>query len=286
MSGLRYCLDDRWLAPGEAALTPASGVIASGAGWFETLRVESGRPMFESAHLERLEKSIARAYGAERGTAEAEFAGHAARRCIGTMSSAFRQYTSGRLRLLLSRDENRGSSDAGAWQALGEWSEHRSSETSLTQGIDVVIASFAHPGLGFLGKSASYHWSLAAREEALARGASEALLLRDGQVIEGATGAIAWRESGRWFVHESPAALQSVTVQALRRAGVVLESGSLPSEKLDPACKVPIEGLILVSALRLAVAIRRCEHHALPEATQTAAQWRQTLLELHAKDGL
>lgn len=277
---LRYCLDGRWLAAGEAAFAPSSSLVSSGEGWFETLRVEAGRPMFLPQHLERLSNSVSQF----RGPDQAPLALRAARRCLQRMASKFSEHESGRLRLILACDDSRTESETGAWQALGEWSEHRSSASSIEQGIDIVIASFAHPGLGHLGKSASYHWSLRARQEALARGASEALLVRDGIIMEGATGAIAWQSKGRWFVHESSEVLKSVTLDALRRAGVSLESGTLPVAALDPDSSGFVEGLILISALRLAMAIRSCDGRALPSAVAEAARWRTALLELHARE--
>jgi branched-subunit amino acid aminotransferase/4-amino-4-deoxychorismate lyase len=186
---------------------------------------------------------------------------------------------SGRLRLLLALD-----AEGDAWQALGEWGPHRSSAVSLDSGIDSVMASFPHPGLGHLGKSASYHWSIAARREALARGAGEALLARDGRVLEGSTGAIVWRQDGRWWTEASDAVLASVTLAELRAAGVEIAEGTLSVAKLagDAA---PVEGLVLVSALRLAVAIRKVEGQAvlLDAALAAAAEWRALLLARHAQ---
>lgn len=275
-----YCLDGRWLSTGELAFAPSSRLVASGEGWFETLRVESGRPMFWRPHLDRLTDSIAKFCGAD----QVDPARYAAQHCLAAMTSKFSDYPSGRLRLVLARDDSRLDTHAGGWQALGEWSEHRSSVASLEQGLDVVIASFAHPGLGRFGKSTSYHWSLAARQEALARGASEALLVRDGEMKEGATGAIAWQSNGRWFVHESSDVLESVTLDALRRAGIQIESGTLSVDRLEPASPTRIEGLILISALRLAMAIRSCDGRALPSAVTEAERWRAALLELHARE--
>lgn len=280
VSSLRYCLDGRWLEPGEPVFSPSTSLVASGEGWFETLRVESRQPMFEAQHLERLSASISQFCGAD----QAAPARRAASRCLAAMQSKFSEFPSGRLRLLLSRDDRRQEAEVGGWQALGEWSEHRSSTASLEQGIDVVKASFAHPGLGHLGKSTSYHWSLAARQEAQARGASEALFVRDGQIVEGATGAIAWQLQGRWFVHESAEVLKSVTLDALRRAGVSLEAGSLPIDRLHPESPTRVEGLILISALRLAMAIRRCDDWMIPSAVAEAARWRAALLGLHARE--
>jgi len=280
VSSLRYCLDGRWLSPGEPAFASSSSLVSSGEGWFETLRVESGRPMFLRQHLERLSGSVSQFHG----TDQAKCALRAAERGLDAMSSTLSEYPTGRLRLIVARDLARVDHDTGGWQALGEWSEHRSSAASLEYGLDVIIASSAHPGLGSLGKSVSYHWSLVARQEALARGASEALLVRDGQIMEGATGAIAWRSKGRWFVHESSDVLKSVTLDALRRAGLPLESGSLPVSALDPDSPGRVEGLMLISALRLAMAIRSCDGRTVPTDVAEAARWRRALLELHAKE--
>jgi branched-subunit amino acid aminotransferase/4-amino-4-deoxychorismate lyase len=188
------------------------------------------------------------------------------------------------LRVLLALD-----AASECWQALGEWGPHVSSAASLDAGLAAVIASFPHPGLGVLGKSASYHWSVAARREALARGAGEALLAREGRVIEGSTGALVWHRDGRWFSSDSPAVLPSVTLAALRAAGVAVEPGELPVEALRsdasrPSSSGPVQGLVLVSALRLAVAIRACDGDTLPTALSlaAAADWRSRLLARHA----
>jgi branched-subunit amino acid aminotransferase/4-amino-4-deoxychorismate lyase len=297
---IRYCLDGRWLAAGEPAFGPTSGLVAAGEGWFETLRVEGGHPMFLEAHLARLSRSVEAALGAE----AAAGAVAAARRCLAAMRPAFGDFPSGRLRVLLALD-----AASECWQTLGEWGPHVSSAASLDAGLAAVIASFPHPGLGVLGKSASYHWSVAARREALSRGAGEALLARDGRVLEGSTGALVWHRDGRWFSSDSPAVLPSVTLAALRAAGVAVEPGELPLEALRsgasravssrpsssrpsssrpsssrPSSSGPVQGLVLVSALRLAVAIRACDGETLPTALSlaAAADWRSRLLARHA----
>jgi branched-subunit amino acid aminotransferase/4-amino-4-deoxychorismate lyase len=271
---IRYCLDGRWLAPGEAAFAPTSGLVMAGEGWFETLRVEGGRPMFLEAHLARLERSVATGLG----DTQAEHALHTAHRCLAAMQASFSEFPIGRLRLLLALDQ------AGeAWQALGEWGPHASSPASLADGIGAVTASFPHPGLGRLGKSASYHWSIAARREALARGAGEALFLRDGRLMEGSTGALVWRCAGLWCTDDSDAVLPSVTLAALRGCGVAIGSDGLRADSLTSGGV--IEGLVLVSALRLAVAIREVDGRALPTAASLAAatEWREALLATHAR---
>jgi branched-subunit amino acid aminotransferase/4-amino-4-deoxychorismate lyase len=230
--------------------------------------------MFLEAHLVRLERSVATGLG----DAQAEHALHTAHRCLAAMQASFSEFPIGRLRLLLALDQ------AGeAWQALGEWGPHASSPASLADGIGAVTASFPHPGLGRLGKSASYHWSIAARREALARGAGEALFLRDGRLMEGSTGALVWRCAGLWCTDDSDAVLPSVTLAALRGCGVAIGSDGLRADSLTSGGV--IEGLVLVSALRLAVAIREVDGRALPTAASLAAatEWREALLATHAR---
>jgi hypothetical protein len=129
---IRYCLDGRWLAPGEAAFAPTSGLVMAGEGWFETLRVEGGRPMFLEAHLARLERSVATGLG----DAQAEHALQTAHRCLAAMQASFSEFPIGRLRLLLALD-----AVGEAWQALGEWGPHASSPASLTDGIGALDGS-------------------------------------------------------------------------------------------------------------------------------------------------
>ncbi|MFM7625781.1 MAG: hypothetical protein ACKO7G_04805, partial [Gammaproteobacteria bacterium] len=83
----------------------------------------------------------------------------------------------------------------------------------------------------------------------------------------------------------SDAVLPSVTLAALRDCGVAIGSGELRSESLS--ADGAIEGLVLVSALRLAVAIREVDGRALPTAASltAAAQWRAALLAAHAGVG-
>ncbi len=231
--------------------------------------------MFVDHHLERLGRSVAGGLG----DAHAAGALRTARQCVAAMRSAFAGRPRGRLRVLLALDA------AGErWQALGEWGLLRSQPDSLATGIAAITASLAHPGLGVLGKSASYHWSMAARNEALARGAGEALLARDGRLLEGATGALVWRQGGGWFASGSPEVLPSVTLAQLREMGTPIGTGDLSMDALSAGASDPVEGLVLVSALRLAVAIREIDGRTLPvtAAQEAAAQWRDRLLARHA----
>jgi len=226
------------------------------------------------AHLDRLSRSVASGFGPE----AAESASFSAQRCVETMKPVFDEFPCGRLRLLLALD-----AADDHWQALGEWGPHIPSPSSLEAGVAAVTASFPHPGLGSLGKSASYHWSIVARREALAQGAGEALLVRDGCLLEGATSALVWCRGGRWSSSDSPAVLPSVTLATLRETGVAIDAGELRSDVLKPGVAAPIEGLVLLSALRLAVAVSSVDGTVLPtgRSLRVAAEWRAKLLAHH-----
>ena len=68
MSGTRFLLDGRAVAAADAVLGAETGLVRSGEGWFETLRGEQGRWMFEGEHLARMSASIAAA-GLDAGAA-------------------------------------------------------------------------------------------------------------------------------------------------------------------------------------------------------------------------
>ena len=68
MSGTRFLLDGRAVAAADAVLGAETGLVRSGEGWFETLRGEQGRWMFEGEHLARMSASVAAA-GLDAGAA-------------------------------------------------------------------------------------------------------------------------------------------------------------------------------------------------------------------------
>jgi hypothetical protein len=112
MSGPRFLLDGRAVAAADAVLGAETGLVRSGEGWFETLRCEQGRWMFEGEHLARMEASVAAA-GLDAGAAL-----QAARATLQAASSDAAR--TARLRLLVTPSP---AVDAG-WQALGELADY------------------------------------------------------------------------------------------------------------------------------------------------------------------
>lgn len=266
MSGIRFLLDGRAVAAADAVLGAETGLVRSGEGWFETLRGEQGRWMFEAAHLARMSASVAAA-GLDAGAAL-----QAARATL--QAAAIDGANPVRLRLLVTPSP---ASESG-WQSLGELSDYAPPEPRYTSGIAICSAASEHPGLGQLGKSASYHWSQFAQREAERAGADEALFWRAGAVAECARSTLLWREGGRWWTPDAGGLLESVTLAALEAGGLEVARGSLDASRLA-AC----EGLVLVSALRLAAPVRLLDGRALPLLADEAAALRALLMSLHER---
>jgi len=266
MSGLRFLLDGRPVAAADAVLGAETGLVRSGEGWFETLRGEQGRWMFEGEHLSRMSASVAAA-GLDAGAAL-----QAARATLAATSIDGSNPV--RLRLLVTPSPARES----GWQSVGELSDYAPLEAHFASGMVLRSAASEHPGLGLLGKSASYHWSQFAQREAERAGADEALFWRAGAVAECARSTLLWREGDRWWTPDAGGLLESVTLAALEAGGLEVARGSLDGSRLA-AC----EGLVLVSALRLAAPVRSLDGRALPLLADEAAALRALLLSLHER---
>lgn len=266
MSGIRFLLDGRPVAAADAVLGAETGLVRSGEGWFETLRAEQGRWMFEGEHLARMEASVAAA------GLDANAALQAARATL--QAASIDAARPARLRLLVTPSP-RG---AAGWQALGELADYTPPEVHYRSGLALRSAASEHPGLGLLGKSASYHWSQFAQREAERAGADEALFWWHGTVAECARSTLLWREGSRWWRPDVRGLLASVTLAALEAAGLEVARGSLDASRLA-AC----EGLVLVSALRLAAPVRSLDGRELPLLGDEAAALRALLLAQHER---
>jgi hypothetical protein len=74
-----------------------------------------------------------------------------------------------------------------------------------------------------------------------------------------------------------------VTLATLRETGIAIDAGELRSDDLKLGAAAPIEGLVLVSSLRLAVAVGSVDGTVLPtgRSLRVAAEWRAKLLAHH-----
>ena len=259
----QHWLDGIPLADGRIALSAESPLLQAGEGWFETLRIEGGRPLQLEAHLDRLLAAVVTAGLAASIRASLDHA-------LAPALAAAAGYEHGRLRItLLPR-----AIFTDPPEVLVSLAPYAPPVLGYSRGLVVITTRLSHPRLGLLGKSLSYHWSQAARREAQARGADEALFAVDGGWLEASTASLLWPTSGGWRTTSGCAGtLDSVTLEALRRTGLAID----PCEWADRA-DILQGGLLLVSSLRLVVSVREIDGEGLPDLTRTAAKMRERLL--------
>jgi branched-chain amino acid aminotransferase/para-aminobenzoate synthetase component 1 len=232
-----------------------------GDGFFETLRVEDGRPQFLQEHLARLRASasafripfpedlpwderlgrLLAANGLERGLA--------------------------RVKILLSR---------GAAPALGLpgdtrptvviWAQPYSPPGPQEYARGWNLATFPERRTTFTGKhkSLNYLFYLAARQYALDRGANEALILEaDGLVSEGAATSLVYTRDGSFYTPQAPSALPGVTLEVLGRG---LARRGLALTYLPTALSqiAQTEGLWLTNSLMGIMPVSSLDGRALP----------------------
>lgn len=265
----QYWLNGLPMEDGRLAIEAESPVLLAGAGWFETVRIEGGLPLHYDLHMQRL---CTAAIGAGLGASLRESLGQA----LAPALAAAGVFPHARLRItLMPRPVFADPPDV-----LVSLAAFTPPVTAYAEGVSVVTTRVVHPGLGRLGKSLSYHWSLAARQEAQARGADEAVFANHEGWLEASTASLLWREAGGWCSTSGCAGtLASVTIGALRRSGLVIKARELAKRQ-----DIHQGGLLLVSALRLVVAVRQIDDHTLPDLTATATELRERLLAAHASD--
>lgn len=264
-SSAQYWLDGRALSGPSLTLHPESPSLRSGEGWFETVRVHAGRALRLEAHLHRLIDS-ALVWGDDR----ARLVGLLERAMTPVWSAITAQECACLRFTLLPAVETHQSP-----QVLVALSSYEEPSRLYQQGARVITSKIRHPGLGILGKSLSYHWSTFARREAAQVGADEALLGDEHGLLEASTASLLWLENGHWCsTSGQQGTLRSVTIEALRQSGLTIESRrSMASQK------VQTEGLLLVSALRLVVAVTTLDGVSLPDQVHCAQRLRERLLD-------
>ena len=248
-------LNDDLLPVGEARVSVMDRGFLYGDGFFESMRVEGGRPQFLREHLARLaascqafrlpfpegfpwEERIARLLAVNRLTA-----GPAA------------------LKILLSRG---AAPELGLPRAarptLVIYARTYHPPAAAEYAAGWPAATFPEGRSTFMGghKSLSYLFYLAARQYALERGAKEAVILEaDGAVSEGAATSLVYFRGGNYYAPRSRSALPGVTLavlaRALARRGERLEWVPTSPSRLREAEAVwlanSLMGLMPVSAL-------------------------------------
>lgn len=236
-----------------ASLAPAMRV---GDGVFRTMRVHRQRVLWLEDHLEALRASV--------DTAGYDRAGYTLRldRTLATVHEALPDV--GVVRLFATpRGDNFGRSlltPLSVW-ALVDPKLPVPDAAGYARGVIVGDSPVPHPGLGAYGKTCGYAWARTAMRLAYRARIDDALLLRDGAVVEAATAAVVWREGDAWHgVPATSGALPSVTRE--RFAGVV---GGLREAAPTPVRLRDADQVALLSSLRLAIGVRRYGEREWPQ---------------------
>jgi branched-chain amino acid aminotransferase/para-aminobenzoate synthetase component 1 len=261
-----------WLNDGLVPLSQARVSVEDrgflyGDGFFETLRVEDGRPLFLEEHLERLDAS-ARAFNIsfpEKIRWEA--------RLVQLLEANDLRHGVAAVKILLTRGEAGGLGlPEASSPTLVMWARTYSppSPEEYAAGWPVVI--FPERRTTFIGahKSLNYLFYLAARQYALDRGAREALVLEaEGLVSEGAATSLILAQGDRVATPAAPSALPGVTVavlaQGLQRQGKNLEWVPLNPSRLEEA-----DGLWLANSLMGLMPVSSLDGRALPLSQETS----------------
>ncbi len=272
-----------WLNEGLVPLSRARVSVEDrgflyGDGFFETLRVEDGRPLFLEEHIERLRAS-ARAFNIsfpKETTWEA---------CLSQLLEANGlQQGLAAVKILLTRGQADGLGlPAASSPTLVVWARRYTppGPEEYTAGWPVEV--FPERRTIFIGghKSLNYLFYLAARQYALDKGAREALVLEaDGLVSEGAaTSLVVFRDS-RYVTPAAASALPGVTMavltRALQRHGKKLERVPLHLSDLKEA-----DGLWLANSLMGLMPVSSLAKKPLPLAPE-ATRFIKTCLDREA----
>lgn len=223
----------------------------------ETLRIADGRVLRAGAHAARMLEAAQR-----RGVAE---------RVLGVVSrlaSFVPCRSEGAVRWFLPL-----APVPGAPRYALEESAWERPERAWARGVALATVDIPHPRDGLWGKSAQRRPWRIAREQALAQGADEGLLMDGDRVLESDSGALLWKAKGVWHaVDAAMGVLPSVTLAALAPR-ISLQPGPPPTlETLRSA-----EGVALVSALRLAVGVTRLNGAPVATDLQEMETWRKGL---------
>lgn len=250
-----------------------------GDGFFETLRVEDGRPLFWGDHLARLRASARcfRLTFPEGVPWEERLARLLEANRLGAGLAA--------VKILLTRGvapELGLPQDTRPTLVIYARAYHPPSPAEYAAGWPV--ATFPERRSTFLGrhKSLNYLFYLAARQYALDQGAREAIILEaDGLISEGAATSLVYLQAGGFFTPEAGSALPGVTIgglaRGLARRGRRLEPVPTPPSQLRKA-----EGLWLVNSLMGLMPVAFLDGQAVPLAPQ-ASQFLQECLDSEAK---
>ncbi len=232
----------------------------------ETCRVHEGRVMSAALHADRLTRTLQSLHLANasiRSRIDATFSAVAAcgqSGCLRVLAGDFGEADS---------DETDDTLDVIG--LLSAWTEP--SQQAYERGVVLVPSTIPHPGLITPGKTCSYAWSRAALREVRELGGDEALLLRDGAVVEASTATIIWSEGGQWWQPPPAGRIESTTLIELEARGYEVQVGECDTGRLVAADEV-----LLLSSLRLVRGVARLGERLWDNPDRSAYSMRAALL--------
>jgi branched-chain amino acid aminotransferase/para-aminobenzoate synthetase component 1 len=245
-----------------------------GDGFFETLRVEDGQPLFLDEHLERLQAS-AREF---RINFPVGVPWHV--RLDQLLAANGLQQGTAAVKILLSRGEVTGLGlPESSSPTLVIWARPYQPPRLEEYAAGWPVVIFPERRTTFIGrhKSLNYLFYLAARQYALDQGAREALILEtDGLASEGAATSLILAQKERFLTPAAASALPGVTVQvlarALKRQGRILEQAPLRLSQIQEA-----DGLWLANSLLGVMPVSSLEGKSVPLMAETTSFLQECL---------
>lgn len=186
---------------------------------FETARVYGGRPFMLEAHVERLARSAARVRLPEPDAAECMRLADGVIKSAGVADLSLRFYWTGQTLV---------STGAAIPPEI---------EELRARGIRLAVVGWSTGALA-AAKSTSYAENMGAQDDAIERGADDALLVaHDGTVLEAPTANVWWREGERLLTPSLDLPILAGVTRALLLelapgAGYDVEEGTFPLDRL------------------------------------------------------
>jgi branched-subunit amino acid aminotransferase/4-amino-4-deoxychorismate lyase len=260
----KYWMDGISCTQGAVSITPDSPLCSWGEGFFETIRVQNGKAMHLSKHRDRMKRSLESHY-------YHSWNPHVFNRVWDTAERCGDELDHGKLRIV-SSPADAEANELRYISQLAPWTPP--SAESYERGVDLIYATVPHPGLGQLGKSNSYHWARLGHYEAKKHGVDEVVFATGGELIETSYASLLLKIDDDWITPRPEAGgLASTTLAALRELGVNIKARELPIGSEDEA-----EAMVLVSALRLVLGVRRFEDRHFKNPDAAAKPLRELLL--------
>ncbi len=269
-------LNGSYVPLSRAAISPFDRGLLYGDGVFETMRAENGRTLDLTRHLERLKRSL------EELRIDVQEPMGWERVLTGLLKRNGLDQGTASVKIIVTRGiapaMGLPRSNTPTLLAFSQPYEPPT-ETAYRTGVKLAACSNGQAPPLAAHKTLNYLYFLKARQEAMDRGADEAIILdASGKVSEAAAGSLLAKSEGAWWTPASSFQLPSVTLSRLTELfvddGRSIERRQATLVELENA-----ETVWVVSSLTLIMPASHVSGRELPSpAIQEAAHWRKVLL--------